>query len=166
MKAVASTARNGTARGTGLRRDNQDLYEALDRLVRAYQFRDRQRVCYRGISVNECYALQTILRSEGMTQNELAAALLLDKSTTSRIVAAMEERGLITRVADPRDGRAHRLRATASGRRLHDRIQKDLLARQLDRLADLPPEQRRAAILVLQRLADVAVQAFTPRTSS
>lgn len=143
-----------------LQQDNAALYEALDRLVRAYQFRDRQRSCYRGLSVNECYALQTILRHRGMTQNELAAALLLDKSTTSRLVASMEDAGLLQRSPDPQDGRAQRLQATRTGRRLHERIHRDLLERQVVLIADLPAEARRAAVVVLQRLADMATRSF------
>lgn len=144
-----------------LDRDNQELYRALDRLVRAYQFRDRQHACYYELSVNECYALQTILRHEGMTQKELAANLLLDKSTTSRLVADMEDNGLVRRSADPADARVQRLHATRSGVRLHDRVQQRVLDRQRDLIADLPSEARRAAILVLQRMADTAVRAFS-----
>lgn len=136
-----------------LDQDNEALYEALDRLVRAYQFRDRQRACHEGLSVNECYALQSVLRHDGMSQNELAAELLLDKSTTSRLVAGMVERGHITRVADPEDGRVQRLRATAAGRRLHAKVRRGLLRRQRDVIEDLPDVSRRAVVLVLRRLA-------------
>ncbi len=159
MKSISRDHSNGTT--NQLERDNQDLYEALDRLVRAYQFRDRQRACHYELSVNECYALQATLRHEGMTQNELAAILHLDKSTTSRLVANMEEGGLIRRVPDPADGRAHRLLATNAGLRLHDRVREDLLTRQRDLIADLPRGARSAAILVLQRLADTATRAFS-----
>lgn len=146
-----------------LERDNEALYEALDQLVRAYQFRDRQRTCYYDLSVNECYALQTLLRHDGMTQNDLAAQLLLDKSTTSRLVARMEASGHIARTPDPDDGRFQRLGATASGKKRHAKIRRDLLNRQLDLISDLPDRSRRAAVVVLQRLAESATRHFDGR---
>jgi len=146
--------------GSRLDRDNEDLYEALDRLVRAYQFRDRDRTCYYDLSVNECYALQTLCRRTDMTQNELAAELLLDKSTTSRLVTRMEEAGHLRRTPDPNDARFQRLCATASGRRLHAKVRRDLLKRQVDLIADLPADSRRIAVTVLQRLADLAAGSF------
>lgn len=151
--------RTAPARATVIR-DSQALTVALDRLVRAYQFRDRQRACYRGLSINECYALSAVIRDKGLTQGGLAAELVLDKSTTSRLVDALESRGYLTREPDPCDGRAYRLRTTEKGRRLHAKIQQDLLRRQRHLIEDLPATARRAAVLVLSRLADDAAERF------
>lgn len=157
----------GADRGAAgdLDRDNERMYAALDRLVRAYQFRDRQRACYEALGVNECYALQAILDHDGLTQNDLSSALLLDKSTTSRLVAKMEADGHIQRIQDPADGRVYRLFATAPGKRVNARIRRRLLERQLGVIADLSKEERRAALLVLQRLGDIALRAFDPSTA-
>lgn len=140
--------------------EQRALYEALDRLVRAYQFRDRQRVCYRGLSITECYALQAIVHEPALTQRALAHALRLDKSTTSRVVDALESRGLAERSPDPGDGRAYRLAPTARGRRLHADIEADILKRQADLLRDVPATVRRAATEVLSRLAEDAMARF------
>lgn len=156
---AAATGAPSTA-NRALELDNEDLYEALDRLVRAYQFRDRQRVCYHGLSVNTCYTLQILVWHDGLTQNELAAEMRLDKSTTSRILVQMEADGHIRRSRDPEDGRAQRLHVTASGKRLHQRIRRDLLDRQLGLISDLSSESRRAAVAVLRRLADMAVRSY------
>jgi DNA-binding MarR family transcriptional regulator len=145
---------------TGVDEESRDLLQVLDRLVRAYQFRDRQRVCYRGLSINECYALQAVVRTKGMTQNQLATALNLDKSTTSRLLDSLQRQGCLIREADPCDGRAHRLRASEKGRRLYGVIQGDLLRRHHRLLSDLSSDVRRAAILVMARLADDAAQRF------
>ena len=157
---MASTNSRTASPSSGLESDNRELLAALERLVRAYQFRDRQRVCYRGLSINECYALQAVIRDKGLTQNQLASSLHLDKSTTSRIVDSLEQREFLGRELDPCDGRAYRLRATDSGRRLHAQIEEDLRQRQLRLLEDVPADARKAVVLVLGRLADDAVERF------
>jgi DNA-binding MarR family transcriptional regulator len=137
----------------GVEDDGRELLVALDRLVRAYQFRDRQRICYHGLTI--------VVDCKGLTQNELAAELTLDKSTTSRLLDSLERQEYLVREPDPCDGRAYRLRASERGRRLHARIQEDLARRQVTLIEDLPKASRRAAILVLARLADDAVARFT-----
>jgi len=156
FRSVPSPSRGSRAAGD----DARALLDALDRLVRAYQYRDRQRVCYRGLSIQECQGLQVVVEAGPLPQSGLAAALRLDKSTTSRLVDALEEKGHLLRERDPGDGRAHRVRATASGRRVHTRIQRDLGARLERILADLGPSERRVAIEVMGRLADDAAERF------
>lgn len=46
---------------------------------------------------------------DGIRGSELAESLGVHKSTASRAVATLERLGLVTRVADPDDGRAHLL---------------------------------------------------------
>lgn len=160
MPPSRSTAPPRSSGARASREDARTLLGALDRLVRAYQYRDRQRVCYRGLSIQECHALQAVIETGPLPQSELARRLRLDKSTTSRLVAGLLEKDHLHRERDPDDGRAHRVRATASGRRVHDRIQRDLAGRVERILADLGPSDRRVAIDVMGRLADDAVDRF------
>ena len=62
--------------------------------MRVYQFRDRDRICCFDVSVSQCYALEGLVRRGGLTLNELAAHLYLDKSTASRVVDALERKRL------------------------------------------------------------------------
>jgi MarR family 2-MHQ and catechol resistance regulon transcriptional repressor len=134
--------------------DAADLLEALTQLVRVYQFRDRNRICAHDVTVSQCHALQAIARRETPGVNELAAAQMLDKSTASRLVAGLEEKGYVRRAADARDGRAVRLAVTARGRQVLARIERDLLEEQIELVRDFPPEVRRAAAQLILRLAD------------
>jgi DNA-binding MarR family transcriptional regulator len=154
--------RRTSSHRTTVEEDGRALLTALDQLLRAYQFRDRQRICYHGLSINECYALQAVVHRKGLTQNELAAVLYLDNSTTSRLLDGLERRGHVAREPDPCDGRANRLAATEKGRRLHARIQEDLVRQHLSLIDDLPSDSRRAAILVISRLAKDASSRFQP----
>lgn len=132
--------------------DAAELYDALSALLRVYQFRDRDRICCHDVSVTQCYALEALLRLGPCTLNAVAAELYLDKSTASRVVAALERKAYVRRRSDPNDARAMRLDVTTAGRRLHERIRDDLVAEQAAMIGDFGPEVRRGAVVLLQRL--------------
>jgi MarR family 2-MHQ and catechol resistance regulon transcriptional repressor len=141
-----------------LERDTRDLNAALTDLVRMYQFRDRNCICCHDISVTQCYALEALVRSGPVALGLLASVLMLDKSTTSRVVEALDRKGYIKRTTHPDDARAVRLTVTARGRKLHETIQRELLAEERRIIEDLPPEVRRATVGVVRELAKVAVK--------
>jgi len=136
--------------------DTRAFYAALSDLIRVYQFRDRDRICCHDVSVSQCYALQALAERGGLTLNDLAAHLYLDKSTASRVVDALERKGYVARSPHPGDRRALLLAATEAGRELHRRIQRDLLAEEEALLAGFDPEIRRAMTQLLARLARAA----------
>jgi len=139
-----------------LESDASALQDALGELVRVYQFRDRDRICCHDVSVTQCYAIEALLRRGPSGLNELAGDLYLDKSTASRVVGTLERKGYVSRAAHPDDGRAIVLSVTAAGRRLHDRIRKDLVGEAKGLLADFEPEVRAGAARLILRLARAA----------
>ena len=132
--------------------DAEALHQALSDLVRVYQFRDRDRICCHDISVTQCYALETVLRSGASGLGYVAKQLYLDKSTASRVVDALVAKGYAERAPHPDDGRAVRLTPTTAGRRLYARIDEDLLGEAREVLAGFPPEVRTSMNELLQRL--------------
>jgi DNA-binding MarR family transcriptional regulator len=141
-----------------LRSDTESLHRALSDLVRVYQFRDRDRICCHDISVTQCYALESLTRGGPARLNDVAAALFLDKSTASRVVDALESKGYVRRDPDPEDGRALRIQATPAGRRLHARIEEEILEEERRLLAGFEPEVRRAMARLIGELARAAVR--------
>ena len=137
--------------------DARELHRVLSDLMRVVQFRDRDRICCYDVSVTQCYALEAVLRRGPLTLNELAAHLYLDKSTASRVVKALAEKGYVERRPHPEDGRAVQLVPTAAGRRLHGAIERDLLSEVETLVADFDPEVRRALASLLARLSRAAV---------
>ena len=142
-----------------LARDTEELYDALEDLLRVYQFRDRDRICCFDISVSQCYALEGLIRRGSMTLNDLAAYLYLDKSTASRVVDALERKGYVTRLPHPEDRRAVLLDATPAGRELEGKIRESILAEERQLLADFTPEIRQSMTLLIRRLARAATAA-------
>jgi len=143
-----------------LDRDAAELQAAVTDLVRVYQFRDRDRICCHDISVTQCYALEMLVQHGPMRLGALAERLFLDKSTTSRVVAALVKKGYIEQSADPRDGRATALRATRDGQRLYARITADLVQQHRQLLEDLAPDVRAGVVQVIRRLAQAADARF------
>ncbi|HEX4495146.1 MAG TPA: MarR family transcriptional regulator [Thermoanaerobaculia bacterium] len=141
-----------------LAQDTEELYDALEDLLRIYQFRDRDRICCFDISVSQCYALEGIVRRGSMTLNDLAAYLYLDKSTASRVVDALERKGYAARLPHPSDRRASLLEATPAGRELEEKIRESILAEERQLLGDFTPEIRRSMTVVLRRLSRAAAK--------
>jgi DNA-binding MarR family transcriptional regulator len=135
----------------------------MGELVRAYQFRDRKRTCYYDLSVTQCYALGVLVEYGPMTVNGLAAELYLDKSTASRTVDALEEKGYARRALDRSDGRAIRLEVTGKGSRLHSKIEDDLIRDMKALLKSVDPQVRQETICLIARLAEEVVRRFSEK---
>ena len=155
MPTISVTNRERKADGS-LQRDAEALHVALSDLVRVYQFRDRERICCHDVSVTQCHALDALVVRGPLALNELAAALYLDKSTASRVVTTLERKGYLVRTGDPRDKRVTVLAVAAAGRRLHERIERDLVEDEKRLLQDFEPEVRAAAAQLISRLARAA----------
>ncbi len=136
--------------------DAAALHRVLSELKRAYQFRDRDRICCYDISVTQCCALDALIGAGSLTLNQLAAELYLDKSTTSRVVNALERKGYVRRTRHPEDGRAVALRATAAGARLQARIEGEMLEMERGLLSEFDDEVRRSMVQLIGRLVDAA----------
>ncbi|HEX5131077.1 MAG TPA: MarR family transcriptional regulator [Candidatus Krumholzibacteria bacterium] len=141
-----------------LDRDARELYEALNELVRLYQFRDRNIICCNDVSVTQCYALQALARGGTMNLGALAKDLFLDKSTASRVVETLERKGYVGRTAHPDDARVTEITLTARGRGLHRKIEATLVEEERRLIADLAPDVRRAATDLVRDLARAAAQ--------
>jgi DNA-binding MarR family transcriptional regulator len=146
-----------------LKRDAADLQEALNNLIRVYQFRDRKRICCFDVSVTQCYALRELVRKGPLALSQLASELYLHGSTASRVVDSLEKKGYVTRAQDPEDGRAIKLGVTKTGRGLYGEIEEDLLREQRVLLAEFEPEIRQATARLIARLAREAATRFSRR---
>ena len=97
MQSIAGTRPKPAAKT--LMQDAEALHGALSELVRIYQFRDRDRICCHDISVTQCYALEALVEHGPMRSQALARRLMLDKSTTTRVVDALAE--IVTKADRP-----------------------------------------------------------------
>src|SRR5690348_8320204 len=138
---------------SALLRDAEALHAALSSLLRVYQFRDRDNICCYDISVTQCYALEELVEKGASRSRALAEALLLDKSTTTRVVDALVRKGYVKRRSDPDDARAVSLAVTAAGRKLYEKINGELIQQQVELLRGMDSDARKAATEIMRRFA-------------
>jgi DNA-binding MarR family transcriptional regulator len=90
-------------------------------VVRAYNLCDAvltQRLAALGVRIGEHEVLANLLRSPGMTQQQLAERCFVAKSGVSMLITRMEQQALVTRESDAIDARVKRLSLTKKGLKL------------------------------------------------
>ena len=109
-----------------------------------------------GLSAPRLSALSVIVFGGAMSLTELAAAEQVKAPTMSRIVDALVERGLVTRVAKPGDRRSVRIAATELGTQLLHAGREQRVSALVARLSTLADSERRAlarGVEILERIA-------------
>jgi DNA-binding MarR family transcriptional regulator len=96
-------------------------------------------------------ALATVQRHGPLTPSELASRERIQRPTTTRVLARLEEEGLIERTADIYDRRSSLVAVTAKGSELLDEVRTRKTAFLAERLETLTPDEREA----LERAADI-----------
>ena len=73
-----------------------------------------QTPCGKPLPVSDAHALMCLLEAgeAGLLQTTLVTRLGIDKSTVSRVIARLSDRGLVASVPSPADGRARPIRLT------------------------------------------------------
>ncbi|SCL24956.1 DNA-binding transcriptional regulator, MarR family [Micromonospora nigra] len=128
------------------------LRDAITRLNR----RVRQARPVGDLTVTQLSALTSLRLAGALTPRELADVERVQPPTMTRIVAKLEERGLVQRTPHPTDGRQVILAATEGGRAVLDQFERardEWLAHLLAELSDADRDILRQAAEVLQRLS-------------
>ncbi|MBO0804694.1 MAG: MarR family transcriptional regulator [Nocardiopsaceae bacterium] len=87
-------------------------------------------------------ALAALDRHEAMSPGELADHEKVQPPSMTRVIAVLEERGLIRRAPHPTDRRQVTLTVTPDGRALVNRVRRRREAWLAQRLQELTPEER------------------------
>ena len=107
------------------------------------------------VTLTQLAALSTLKGQGALTPGELAAHEKVQPPSMTRVLAALEERGLVLRRPHPTDGRQVLVELTEQGRELlHSevRMREAWLARRLAELSAEDREVLRAASTVIDRL--------------
>jgi DNA-binding MarR family transcriptional regulator len=107
------------------------------------------------VTLTQLAALSTLKRHGALTPGELAAHEKVTPPSMTRVLAALEERELVSRRAHPTDGRQALVELTDAGRDLlhgEVRAREAWLARRLAELSDADREVLRAASAVIEKL--------------
>jgi DNA-binding MarR family transcriptional regulator len=109
-----------------------------------------------GLSDTQLAALATLERRGEMTPGELADHEKVQPPSMTRVIAALEDRGLVGRTPHATDRRQVVLTVTAQGRAVVEqsrRLREAWLARQLEELTQEELEALRAAAPILEKLS-------------
>jgi MarR family transcriptional regulator, lower aerobic nicotinate degradation pathway regulator len=107
-----------------------------------------------GLSPRAWGVLSTLVESGPLTQIELAAATTTDRTAMVYLLDALEQQGLLARMANPEDRRSYLINLTAHGKQTQRKAAAEL-ARQADTLLKpLDAAERRQLVSLLTRIAD------------
>ncbi len=110
-----------------------------------------------GLSPTLTAALATVDRHGPLTPSELAKRERVQRPTATRLVARLEELGLLQRAADPLDRRSSLLSVTPEGRALLKQMRERKTAFLAHRIEGLDSEERATldrAAAILERLLE------------
>lgn len=128
-----------------------EIYRALTELARRYQFRNRDEICCYGLTVSQCYALQTLQDGAHHT-GALSGKLGLDISSTTRLVDQLVRKKLVQRKRGVEDGRVRQIELTEAGTKLMARIEKDFSEILETAVKDLPQEVQNLLPQIIRQL--------------
>ncbi|TKK90374.1 winged helix-turn-helix transcriptional regulator [Herbidospora galbida] len=126
---------------------DRELQEAVVRFVRAFGLHQPdQTPCGQPIPVSEAHALGELARAGALRQSDLTHRLRLEKSSTSRLVTQLINRGWAERTPAPDDGRGVLVRLTPQGLTAAERLA-EARAQRFAGVMNRVPESERADVL-------------------
>jgi DNA-binding MarR family transcriptional regulator len=134
---------------------DDELRQGLQQLIRLSRILEPHSGATTHASLSEVMALGELADVEGMSQHELARLLGLEKSTVSRLVAGLVDRGWVSRERNPNNRRLYRLQLTPDGQATAKRIGKELRAQHTQLLNGLTPAERHGLAIGLAGIARV-----------
>ncbi len=141
------------AASTDAPQERAESIDAIQREMTAFARRARSQASqiHPGLTL-VTYAILDLLRERGGCRGtDLASHFMLDKSTVSRQVTALERLGLVERSTDPEDQRGQIIRPSDAGSALLESVSEQRRLAFLERLGDWPDAdlERFAAYLTL-----------------
>ena len=127
------------------------------RLVIARTARRLRQEAGEELSPSQAAALATLDRHGPLTPSELAVRERIQRPTATRVIARLEEAGLVDRTADPEDRRSCVVGLTPAGRALLVRVRMRKDAYLSRRLRDLDADERATldrAAAILERVLE------------
>lgn len=132
--------------------------EVLSRVTRLAKHLDRQRTAVFARHDLETWTFDVLsaLRRAGspyqLSPGQLLAETMVTSGTMTNRIDQLEQRGFVSRKADPLDARVVRVRLTSKGRRHVDAALQDLVSREDAILSNLDPTEREALAALLRRV--------------
>lgn len=115
------------------------------------------------LTAPQIHALLWLGQDGALTMGELARRLGITEKTVTGVVDRLEREGHVQRERDPEDRRVIRCRLTASGARLHRKLDRSLSQGMSQLLEHLDATDRKALFRILEKLIASATPGSRPR---
>ncbi|MEZ5345985.1 MAG: MarR family transcriptional regulator [Pyrinomonadaceae bacterium] len=138
-----------------LKSDDDDIllfHREIVELVKKYQFRDREQIVCWGISVSQCYVLETLHAEGNLTVSELADHMHLSISTITRVFDQLVKKGYAVREQDAQDKRIFLCKLTDEGTEIYKKLWEIVSESEKAVLADFSADQRKLLIEFLKKI--------------
>jgi DNA-binding MarR family transcriptional regulator len=109
-----------------------------------------------GVGIGQWAVLLFLWARDGMSQAELSRVVAIEPPTMVRTIDRMVRDGLVSRAADPDDGRVSRISLTERGRSLRDELVPKAVAVNAANLGRLTATERRTLRRLLGKLLEGA----------
>ena len=124
----------------------------LGRAAKAIERVDRDSIADAGLNFSDFSIMEALLHKGPMPINTIGEKVLLTSGSMTAAANRLEEKGLITRIQDPSDGRCFYLHLTKSGRRLIADVF-DMHSQNLEKIAAvLNSEERSELVRLLKKI--------------
>ncbi|MDP2891527.1 MAG: MarR family transcriptional regulator [Bacillota bacterium] len=140
-------------------KESSRLREYIRRIQRRLGLVDENGKSCCGITLSQCHSLVEIGRAGAISLVDLATEMGLDKSTLSRTVENLVQKGYAIRETDARNRRYVVIKLTEEGNSLFKGIEKGM-DDYFDKIYQLIPEGKRAQVLESMQLMLEAVTKF------
>lgn len=130
----------------------QQFHEQILELVKRYQFRDRNKNICCGLSVSQCYIMETLKQNGPLSMNNLAKNMLLSISTVTRVIQPLLKKGFLKREEDSEDRRIRLISLTEKGTQISKDSWKRVIESERIILNNFPEDNREMLIEFLKML--------------
>ena len=107
-----------------------------------------------GVAIGQWGVLMFLWARDGMSQADLSRLVAIEPPTMVRTIDRMVRDGLVTRIADPGDGRVSRIHLTDHGRTLRDELVPKAVTVNATTLGRLSTSERRTLRRLLVKLLE------------
>ncbi|TQD24371.1 MarR family winged helix-turn-helix transcriptional regulator [Methanolobus vulcani] len=111
------------------------------------------------LSAGQFFVLMVLSRHQGITQDTLSCALLIDKGSIARAVRVLENKGFVKRVTDETNRRAVRVYLTKKGEQLIPKVSKFEEEMEEASLSGLTEDEKKQTKILLKKIAQNCYEA-------
>jgi DNA-binding MarR family transcriptional regulator len=124
----------------------------MNRIMGRYNAAIRAEMAKLGLTTPKMRALAVLSVMDGQVIGQLAVHAIVEQSTLSRAIDALEADGMVRRAADGTDSRLVRVFITQAGRTAFDALWPHMAGTYADLFAGITPDEQRAFVATLQKI--------------